>query len=275
VRGGQIEVSRGEAASFAFGGEEDSHASDEQGLGEAFNDRVEQGAEIGLGVDAATELDERFAVVEAFLIEDAIHPCLNSALEWIEDDSCDDDGREQSPYAEIGESGVNDLTGESDDAEVNSDERGGSKGIGNSSLEDEVHVHESITDDRPAESEGKDDQRETGQLRYLAIDGPVGEVRNDVEQGEGSDGDEGAAGEPLELLTLQGRLGPTISVAEDYSCDDVVEGEVSESNLIESMKEDLSCRPEANGGVLETDKEDPGEVEQHTPDAAGQPFALV
>ncbi len=156
-------MSRGEAA-LALGGEEDGDASDEKGLGETFDDGVEQGAEVGLGVDAAAELDQGLAVVEALLVEDAVDAGLNGAFERIEDDAGDDDGSQQSPDAEVGEAGVDDLTCESDDAEVNSDQSGGRQGIGDAALEDEIDVHEPVTDDGPAEGEGKDDQRETGEL---------------------------------------------------------------------------------------------------------------
>ncbi len=121
VGGGEVEVSRREAA-FALGGEEDCDARNEKGLGETFDDGVQQGAEVGLGVDAAAEFDEGLAVVEAFLIEDTVDAGLNGSFEWIEDDSCDDDGSQQSPDAEVGEAAVDDLTGEGDDAEVDTDQ---------------------------------------------------------------------------------------------------------------------------------------------------------
>lgn len=274
VRGNEIEVSRCKAT-FALGREKDSYASDEEGLGKALYDGVEQSTKVGLGVEAATELDEGFAVVKAFLIEDSVHARLNGTLERIEDDSGDDDGGEQSPDAEIGESGVDHLAGQRNDAKVNSDERCGSEGVGNAAFEDEVDVHEPVADDRPAKGKGKNDERETGGLRYLAVDRPVCQVGDDVEQGERSDGDEGAAREPLELLALQSRLGPTIAEAEDDGGDDVVEGKVSECDLIESMKKDLGRRPEADGRVLQANKEDPRQIEQHTTNAAAQAFALV
>ncbi len=82
-----------------LGGEEDGDAGDEEGLGEAFDDGVDEGAEVGLGVEGAAEVDEGFAVVEALLVEDAVDAGLDGALEGLEDEAGGDDGGEQAPDA--------------------------------------------------------------------------------------------------------------------------------------------------------------------------------
>ena len=64
----------------SFGGEEDGDAGDEQGLRQALDDGVEQGAEVGLGVEAAAEVDQGLAVVEALLVEDAVDAGLDLRL---------------------------------------------------------------------------------------------------------------------------------------------------------------------------------------------------
>ena len=84
VRGGQIEVRRWRSLP-SLSREKDGDAGDQQGLRQALDDGIEQGAQIGLGVEAAAEVDQRLAVVEALLVEDAIDACLDRALERIEE----------------------------------------------------------------------------------------------------------------------------------------------------------------------------------------------
>ena len=50
------------------------------------------GAEIGLGVEAAAEVDQGLAVVEALLVEEAVDAGLDAALEGIEGEAGHDDG---------------------------------------------------------------------------------------------------------------------------------------------------------------------------------------
>ena len=101
---------------------------------------------------------------------------------------------------------MDDLSGEGDDGEVEADEGGGREGVGDAALEDEVHVHEAVADDSPGEGERQEDQREADEVGDGGGDDEVGEEGDDVEEGEGDDRDEGSAGEPLELLALEGGL---------------------------------------------------------------------
>ena len=56
-------------------------------------------AQVGLRIQLAAELHQRLAIVEAFLVEDAVHSRLDDALQRIEDETRDDDGRNQAPLA--------------------------------------------------------------------------------------------------------------------------------------------------------------------------------
>ena len=49
---------------------------------------------------------------------------------------------------------------ERDDAEVEADQGGGGERVGDAALEDEVHVHQAVADDGPAEGQRQEDQRE-------------------------------------------------------------------------------------------------------------------
>ena len=227
----------------AFGGEEDGNAGDQKGLRETFDDGVEQGAQVGLGVQAAAKLDQRLAVVEALLIEDAIDAGLDGAFEGFEQDSGDDDSSQQTPDTQAGEAGVEHLRGDGDDAEVEADQRGGRERVGDATFEDEIDVHQAVADDGPAEGEGKNDQREAGELGLEAGDVPVGQVGDGVKQREGGDGEQCAASKPLELLAFQGRLGGAIAEAEDDGRDDVVERQIADGDLVEAMMQKLRGGP--------------------------------
>ena len=71
-------------------------------------------------------------------------------------------------------------------------------------------------------------ERPARRVRALGAVG-VGEERDDVEEREGQDGEQRSAGEPLQLLALQGLLFAAIAEPEDGRGDDVEDGEVGES----------------------------------------------
>ncbi len=68
-----------------FAGKKHCDPRDQQRLRQPLHDRVDQRAQVGLRVQAAAEVDQRLAVVEALLIEDAVDPRLNRPLQRIED----------------------------------------------------------------------------------------------------------------------------------------------------------------------------------------------
>ncbi len=101
VRCGQFKVPLGERV-IALRGEEDRDARHQQRLRQPLDDGVEQCPQIGLRVQAAAELDQGLAVVEALLIEDAVDTGLNRPFERIEDEAGDDDRSQKSPRAQAG-----------------------------------------------------------------------------------------------------------------------------------------------------------------------------
>ena len=60
------------------------------------------------------------------------------------------------------------LRDEGDDAEVEADNGGGRERVGDAALEDEIDIHQSVTDDGPAEGERQEDQRKPGELGQQA-----------------------------------------------------------------------------------------------------------
>src|SRR5712692_2696922 len=100
----------------------DGDARHQQSLRQAFHDGVEQSAQIGLRVQAAAELYEGLAVVEALLVEDAVYAGLNRSLERIEDQPRNDDRCKKAPYAQARQPCANQLRRQREDAEVESDQ---------------------------------------------------------------------------------------------------------------------------------------------------------
>ena len=196
------------------------------------------------------------------LVEEAVDAVLDDALEGIEDEAGDDDGGDEAPLADVMQAGVDDFGDEGDDAEVEADEGGGGEGVGDAALEDEVDVHEAVADDGPAEGEGQQDQREQSDLGEGAGHVRVEKEGNDVERGEGKDGEDRAAREPLELLALEGLLFIAIADPEDDSGEEVEAGEVGVVELVEAVLELRGRGPEGVGEVAQDAEDYAGDVEE-------------
>src|ERR1700733_6286814 len=116
--GGQIKVPAAAGSPFALRREQDGNARHQQCLRQTFHDGIEQSTQIGLGVDATAKFNQRFTVVEAFLIEDTVNAGLNHSLQWIEDNGGQDDARDQTPGTEVRQALVDDLSNDRHDDEV-------------------------------------------------------------------------------------------------------------------------------------------------------------
>src|ERR1700712_4282310 len=123
MRCGQIEVSSTAWSTVTLRCEKDRDTGYKQCLRQTLHNGVEQGAQIGLRVDAAAKLHQRLAVVKTLLIEGAIDPRLNRPFQRFESYAGDDDGCQQAPDAELWRKpAMHDLAGNRDHAEVDADE---------------------------------------------------------------------------------------------------------------------------------------------------------
>ena len=87
MRGGQFEAAlilRAAWLRLVRGRQEYRNARHQQSLRQPLHNGVHQSAQVGLRVQAAAEVDQRLAVVEALLVENAVYPRLDHALQWIE-----------------------------------------------------------------------------------------------------------------------------------------------------------------------------------------------
>ena len=69
-----------------------------------------------------------------------------------------------SPQGPNAGQSVDKLAGDRDQQEVKSDHRRGRQGVGDSALEDEIDIHQAITNDGPTEGQRQDDQRDGREL---------------------------------------------------------------------------------------------------------------
>ncbi len=87
------------AAVFTILRDEDGDAANQKRLGEALDDGVDQGVQVGLRGDATAKLDEGVAIVVALLLEEPVNAGRDSALDGIEEQSGDDYRGHQTPFA--------------------------------------------------------------------------------------------------------------------------------------------------------------------------------
>ena len=118
-------------------------------------------SQIGLRTQAAAEGDQSLAIVVALAVEDPVDPVLNSAFERFEKLGGDDDGGDQAPRARARQAGVHHLRREGDRTKIKADQRSRRQGVGDATLEDQVHVHQAVTDNGPAEGQGQKNQANT------------------------------------------------------------------------------------------------------------------
>ncbi len=92
-----------------------------------------------------------------------------------------------------------------DESEVEADKRCRGQRVSHAALEDEVRIHQPVTNDRPAEGKRQKDHRDTRQLGHHVGHGSIRQVGDREQQRVRRDRDNGAAREPLELLAAQRR----------------------------------------------------------------------
>ena len=189
MRGYEIEVGHGVTRGFGlvFACKKHCDAGNKQSLRQPFDDRIDEGPKVSLRVKGTTEIDQGLTVVEALLVEDAVHPCLDGSFERIEDEAGSDDGRQQTPDAEVWEPGMDKLCREGNHAKVEADQGCRRQRIGDAAFEDQVDIHQAVAHDRPRKGERKKDEREPDQVGEESRDRNVEQKRDDVEKSERDD----------------------------------------------------------------------------------------
>ncbi len=246
-------VARGQVIAAGVVGQKNSDAVDTEGAGQAIDDGLEQGSEVSEGAEAAAEGDEGGAVVVALAVEEAIDAGLDESLDGFEEKSGEDNGSERAPDAEVAETRLRDGGDDGQQDEVDAHDGGSGEGVGDAAFENEVDIHHAVAHDGPAEGEREEDHADAGELGERVGHCNVGHVGDGVEQRKGGNGEDGAAGEPLKLLALEGEIGATVFRVEDCCSEEVEKGLVRDGYLIETMPEQFSSGPVLDSDELQRD----------------------
>ena len=100
----------------AFVRKEDGNPRDQQRLMKPLHDRVHEGGKVGLRVQLAAKLNQRFAIVEALLVEDTIDAILNGPLQRIKHEAGDDNSADEAPLTQVLPAIVDNLSCKCNDA---------------------------------------------------------------------------------------------------------------------------------------------------------------
>src|SRR6266849_6094923 len=202
---------------------EDREAVDQQGLREAVHDGTEHGIK-------AHFVGERAAELETVAVEKAVQARLNPFAEGLKKERGDDDGDHASDRP--GGLRVEDTGDERDQSEINGGHGGGSSGVSQAALEDDVHVHQAIANDGIAETQRDEHQAENGGAHPGARRG-VHEIRHDVERREGDAAGERPARQPLQLLTENTRRRFAEALVEHKPRSQEIDAEIAQLDFIE------------------------------------------
>src|SRR5689334_5436198 len=123
-------------------------------------------------------------------------------------------------------------TNHRDGPEIDGNDGGRGKRIDQTALEDDVHVHQAVADDRVAESQRNQRQRKRGSVHPARRHNP-GDERHDEEQEERQASGQRADRDPLELLAQQAARGPAITGKKDGGGEQEIRAPVREFELIE------------------------------------------
>ena len=168
------------------------------------------------------------------MVEDAVYPVLNAAFERFEQLGGDDNGSNQAPRARAGQTRVHQFSRHCDCPEVNANQGSGGQGVGDTPLENKVDVHQAVAHDGPAKGQGQKDQANTRQLDQHAGHRNAGEKRDDIQHRQGNDGQQGSAGQPLQLLAAKRVLLTQVIPEEHQGRQHVVERQVPHGELAQA-----------------------------------------
>ena len=212
--------------------QEDGDPVHQQGARQTVDDRAQHLVEIGLGIQVAAELDQRFAVVVTFAVEELVEILLHPVLERIEQQRRDRDGDHQADRSDAGEVLVEQHRSHADGREVRGGNRAGSDGVGHAALEDQVHVHQAVAEDGVAEGQRQEDQRQHGNL-HPQPGHRAEQVGDDVEERERRDRQNRAARHPLHLLPQDRRFGMAVAVPQREGGRDEIRRQVNPLHAVQ------------------------------------------
>ncbi len=207
-----------------------SQAVDEKRLRDAIHHGTQHGLEPDFIRQGAAEFDQRAAVVKAIAVEEAVQARLNTFAERLKEKRGDHDGDHAGDRAAALQR--EDLGDQGHECKVNGSDRRGSRGIGQAAFENDVHVHQAIADDGVTKTQGNQDQAERGELHPGLRSGVEGKGQ-DVQQRKRQAARQGAAGEPLQLLTKHAGARAAETEIKDHAGAQEAESQETQLKLIE------------------------------------------
>src|SRR6266852_2220769 len=155
-----------------------------------------QGFEAHFVRQGAPEFNQRAAIVEAVAVEKAVEAPLNPFAERLEQKGCDNNG-DHAPDR-TGGLRVENVGNEGHQRKIDRGDCCRGRGVCQASLEDDIHVHQTVADDGIAETqwnqhEAQDRNHQPGMRVQVYIE----HQRKDVKQRERQSADERSASQPL------------------------------------------------------------------------------
>src|SRR5229473_7031348 len=205
--------------------DENCETVDQQRLRNPVHDRTQHGVETHFVRQRASEFDERAAVIKAIAVEKAVQARLDPLAERLEQKRGYDNGDHAAGGAVRGR--MENQRDQRNQCEVNSGHASGCRCIGQAALEDNVHVHQAIADDRVAEAQRDQHQAQYRQLHPRA-QGRAQHQRKNIQNRNGQRARKSSASEPFQLLAKDAGRSFAEAAVENQSRRQEAEGEKSE-----------------------------------------------
>ncbi len=223
---GQCEVKA--ATGPIFAAEEEGDAVEAEGVEETVAQGLEHGVAVGFRAELAGEGDESLAIVVTVFIKDvAVHLFLEPVADGLKDEGGEEDEGDDGGGREIAGLGERE-----DEAVENAEDGEGGDGVDIALLEDDVDVHEAVTEDSVGPGDGDEGEGKDGHFLVVARDG-AHEKGDDVDDGEGEDADDGAVAEVLDLAANDGVVGLVQLEGEDGGAGEIAGAEVEQPDAVE------------------------------------------
>jgi hypothetical protein len=137
---------------------------------------------------------QRAAIVQPVAIEETIKTGLNPFAEGLEE-KCRDHDSDNATDGAV-RLRMKDLGNQRDEEEINRGNGGCCRGIGEAALEDDVHIHQAVTNDGVPEAQRDEDQADRGEF-HPGPGSRIEGVRHDVQNNKRKCPDERPGREPF------------------------------------------------------------------------------
>ena len=185
-------------AGMAFVLDENRQPVHQQRLRDAIHHRREHRIEAHFRSERAAKLNQRAAIIQTVPVKEAVQARLNPVAKRLEQKCRHHDG-DHSAHHSGRPGGVEQRSDQRHERDVDGHHAAARGRIGETSLEDDVHVHQAVADDGVAETQRDQHQRNRGEIHPRPRHDSQ-EIRHDVKQQKWKNARQRSAGDPLQLL---------------------------------------------------------------------------